>query len=77
LSAPAARLFVAVDPPASVREQLAAWARGVRASLGAGRSGGGRTLDSHTVQKHHDYRPLRQIIIRKYHYWLQNIMIIG
>jgi 2'-5' RNA ligase len=33
---------VAVDPPASVREELAAWARGVRASFGAGRAGGGR-----------------------------------
>jgi 2'-5' RNA ligase len=42
LSAPAARLFVAVDPPASVREELAAWARGVRAGFGAGRAGGGR-----------------------------------
>jgi len=38
----AARLFVAVDPPASVREQLAGWARGVRASLGSGRGSGGR-----------------------------------
>jgi 2'-5' RNA ligase len=42
LSAAAARLFVAVDPPAGVREQLAGWARGVRASFGAGRAGGGR-----------------------------------
>jgi len=33
---------VAADPPASVREQLAAWARGVRSSLGSGRGGGGR-----------------------------------
>lgn len=33
---------MAVDPPASVREELAAWARGVRASFGAGRGGGGR-----------------------------------
>jgi RNA 2',3'-cyclic 3'-phosphodiesterase len=37
-----ARLFVAADPPASVREQLAAWARGVRASLGSGGAGRGR-----------------------------------
>jgi RNA 2',3'-cyclic 3'-phosphodiesterase len=29
-----ARLFVAVDPPASVREQLAAWARDAAAGLG-------------------------------------------
>ncbi len=43
MSAPAARLFVAVEPPAGVREELAAWARGVRAGLGAGRGpGGGR-----------------------------------
>jgi 2'-5' RNA ligase len=36
-----ARLFVAVDPPAEVREQLAAWARSAAAGLGlrAGKAG--------------------------------------
>lgn len=36
-----------------------------------------RTLDSHTVQKHHDYHPVRQIIIRKYHRGWLHIMIVG
>jgi RNA 2',3'-cyclic 3'-phosphodiesterase len=39
-----ARLFAAVDPPAAVREQLAAWAREVSAVLrGQAGSGGGST----------------------------------
>lgn len=37
-SAPSARLFVAVDPPAEAREELAAWAR--TALRGLGESGG-------------------------------------
>jgi 2'-5' RNA ligase len=44
-----ARLFVAVDPPASVREELLAWARAAVASLPLRRSRGGpaeaRVLD--------------------------------
>jgi hypothetical protein len=36
-----------------------------------------RTLDSHAVRRHHDYRPLRQVIIRKYHRRWQNIMVIA
>jgi RNA 2',3'-cyclic 3'-phosphodiesterase len=40
-----ARLFVAVDPPAPVREQLAAWGRGVASAAGRRASGrGGRPL---------------------------------
>lgn len=38
-NAPSARLFVAVDPPARVREQLSAWAR---SALRGARSPGGR-----------------------------------
>jgi RNA 2',3'-cyclic 3'-phosphodiesterase len=38
-----ARLFVAIDPPAEVREQLAAWARTALRSAG-GRSGTGHPL---------------------------------
>jgi RNA 2',3'-cyclic 3'-phosphodiesterase len=41
MSRPAtARLFVAIDPPAAVREQLAAWARLAVAAPGASPSGG-------------------------------------
>jgi 2'-5' RNA ligase len=41
MSRPAtARLFVAIDPPAAMREQLAAWARLAVASLGASGRGG-------------------------------------
>jgi RNA 2',3'-cyclic 3'-phosphodiesterase len=37
-----ARLFVAVDPPAEVSQQLAAWARGAAAGLGLRAGRGGR-----------------------------------
>jgi len=37
---PTARLFVAIDPPAAVREQLAAWARQAVAAIGAAGRGG-------------------------------------
>jgi 2'-5' RNA ligase len=42
LSGSEARLFVAADPPLAVREELAAWARGARASLSAGAGGRAR-----------------------------------
>ena len=51
ISAPDARLFVAVDPPIEVREELAAWARtairglGVRGGGGGGGSASVRVLD--------------------------------
>lgn len=48
-----ARLFVAIDPPASVREQLAAWARLAVAGASAGRSARGaprvRLLEPETM----------------------------
>ena len=54
MSRPAtARLFVAIDPPAAVREQLAAWARQAVAAMGApGRAGvarGVRLLEPETM----------------------------
>lgn len=46
-----ARLFVAVDPPLGIREQLAEWARGVVAAsrAGKGRRGGMRALPEHSL----------------------------
>jgi 2'-5' RNA ligase len=45
-AAPAARLFIAVDPPLEVCEELAAWARSaVRGGAGAGKSAPARVLD--------------------------------
>jgi len=38
--APTARLFIAVDPPKGIREELAAWARGAVRGLGPRGSGG-------------------------------------
>jgi RNA 2',3'-cyclic 3'-phosphodiesterase len=52
-SGPKARLFVAVDPPATVREQLGAWARGAAAALtghlGRGAAPTLRVLEPHTL----------------------------
>jgi 2'-5' RNA ligase len=46
-----ARLFVAVDPPLSVREELAEWARGVAVAARAagGARGALRLLDAHSL----------------------------
>ena len=54
MSRPAtARLFVAIDPPAAIREQLAAWARLAVSAMGAsGRAGvprGVRVLEAETM----------------------------
>jgi RNA 2',3'-cyclic 3'-phosphodiesterase len=53
MSRPAtARLFVAIDPPAAMREQLAAWARLAVAAVASGRGGvarGVRLLEPETM----------------------------
>jgi 2'-5' RNA ligase len=60
-----ARLFVAVDPPPAVREQLAAWARDAASAVAAGR--GGRALRLLDTQALHltlcflGSRPLEEI----------------
>jgi RNA 2',3'-cyclic 3'-phosphodiesterase len=53
VSAPAARLFVAIDPPAELREALAAWARSAASALRStatrDAAGGLRILDAESL----------------------------